>query len=120
MAFISSMTPQKKKSTFAGVGPPNTPERETEQKSPSERKNGNNNSEKHPKPKPTRKNKKEESTMPSKNSVKKGRIEERKDQERKQGGLEKEVGANWMEGTKQERKMERGKKEDTRETKRQS
>ena len=65
MALISSKTP-KKKSTFARVGPPNTPERETELESPSERKNGNNNSEKHPKPKPTRKNKKEESTMPSK------------------------------------------------------
>ena len=55
-----------------------------------------------------------------KNSVKRGRIEERNDQERKQGGLEKEMGANWMEGTKQERRMERGKKEDTKKTKRQS
>ena len=67
------------------------------------------------------KNKKEESTLQKKkSSVKRGRIEERKDQERKQGGLEKEVGANWMEGTNQERRMERGKKEDTKETKRQS
>ena len=52
--------------------------------------------------------------------VRKKEQKSQNDQEQKQGGLEKEVRANWMEGTNQERRMERGKKEDTRETKRQS
>ena len=53
----------------------------------------------------------------SKNCVKRGRIEERNDQKWKQGGLEKGMAGNWLEGTKQERRKERGNKDKAKETK---
>ena len=89
MALITSITPTKKISSFDRVGPPNTPERETKKKSPSETKDGNNHTEKHPKPKPTRKKKrKEETTMLKKKGVvRKKEYKSPNDQEQKQGGL---------------------------------
>ena len=108
------------KPTFTRVGPPKTTERETKKK---KKKNSEQEWWQHRSEANRTKTSKEKTRRKRqawrKNNVKRGRIEERNDQKWKQGGLEQGMAGNWLEGTKQERRMERGKKENTRETKRQ-
>ena len=96
---------------------PKTTETETKSKIPNDEKKGDNNSHKKTTQKLTRK-KKEGNVKPENQSVQRGRIEERNDQKWKQGGLEKGMAKNWLEGPKQKPRKERGNKEKTRETKR--
>ena len=103
------------KTTFATFAQPKATERETKNTTPSDEKKVTTTVRR--KQSKTKTKRKEGNAKPENNCLQRGRIEERNDLKWKQGGLEKGMARNWLEGTKQKWRKARGNKDKTKKTK---